>query len=134
MAPPTNDVITVSVPAEAASVQVLRAVTASVAARSDMSFDGIEDLRLAVDEACAWLLTPGRQAGSMTLRLRPMDDRLEAVVSIDGAGPTWPPPDAEQSLSWRVLSALVDTLSLEGDDAGPAIHLTKRTLEPSRTA
>lgn len=134
MAPPTSDVITVSVPPEAASVQVLRAVTASVAARSHMSFDGIEDLRLAVDEACAWLLALRQQPGSMTLRLRPMDDRLEAVVSIDAAERTWPPPDVEESLSWRVLSALVDTLSLEADDAGPAIRLTKRTLEPSRTS
>lgn len=132
MAPPTNDVIAVTVPSEAASIQVLRAVTASVAARSNMSFDGIEDLRLAVDEACAWLLA-GRGATAMTLRLRPMDDRLEAVVSIDTAGRTWPPPDVEQSLSWRVLSALVDTLSLEADDTGPAIRLTKRTLERSRT-
>jgi serine/threonine-protein kinase RsbW len=132
MAPPTNDVIAVAVPSEAASIQVLRAVTASVAARSNMSFDGIEDLRLAVDEACAWLLV-GRGATAMTLRLRPMDDRLEAVVSIDTADRTWPPPDVEQSLSWRVLSALVDTLSLEADDTGPAIRLTKRTRERSRT-
>ena len=132
MAPPTNDVIAVSVPSEAASIQVLRAVTASVAARSNMSFDGIEDLRLAVDEACAWLLA-GRGASAMTLRLRPMDDRLEAVVSIDASDRAWPPPDVEQSLSWRVLSALVDTLSLEADETGPAIRLTKRTLERSRT-
>lgn len=133
MAIPTNDLITVSVPPEAASVQVLRAVTASVAARLRMPFDGIEDLRLAVDEACAWLLSPRQEATSMTLQLRPMTDRLEAVVSIDAAGRTWPPSDPEQSLSWRVLSALVDTLSLEADASGPSIRLSKRTLEPSRT-
>jgi serine/threonine-protein kinase RsbW len=93
MAGPKSDLITVSVPPESGSVQVLRAVTASVAARMNMPFDGIEDLRLAVDEACAWLLGLAREATSMTLRLRPMDDRLEAVVSIDAAGRAWPPPD-----------------------------------------
>ena len=127
------DLITVSVPPETGSVQVLRAVTASVAARMNMPFDGIEDLRLAVDEACAWLLGLAREATSMTLRLRPMEDRLEAVVSIDAAGRAWPPPDLEQSLSWRVLSELVDTVSLDAEASGPSIRLIKRTLEPSRT-
>ena len=132
MASPTNDVITVSVPARAGSVHVLRAVTTSVAARLPIPFDGIEDLRLAVDEACAWLLARGRSATGMTLRLRPLDDRLEAEVSIDADGP-WPPPDLEKSLPWRILSALVDTLSLNSDSGGPSILATKRTLEPSRT-
>ena len=127
------DLITVSVPPETGSVEVLRAVTASVAARMNMPFDGIEDLRLAVDEACAWLLALAEEATSMTLRLRPMDDRLEAVVSIDAAERAWPPPDLEQSLSWRVLSELVDTVSLDAEASGPSIRLIKRTLEPSRT-
>jgi len=134
MAGPKSDLITVSVPPESGSVQVLRAVTATVAARMNMPFDGIEDLRLAVDEACAWLLGLAGGATSMTLRLRPMDDRLEAVVSIDAAGRAWPPPDLEKSLSWKVLSALVDTVSLDAEASRPSIRLIKRTLEPSRTA
>jgi len=134
MAGPKSDLITVSVPPESGAVQVLRAVTASVAARMDMPFDGIEDLRLAVDEACAWLLGLAGGATSVTLRLRPMDDRLEAVVSIDAAGRAWPPPDLEKSLSWKVLSALVDTVSLDAEASRPSIRLIKRTLEPSRTA
>ena len=133
MASPTNGVISVSVPARAGSVHVLRAVTTSVAARLPIPFDGIEDLRLAVDEACAWLLGRGRSATTMTLLLRPLDDRLEAEVSIDAADGPWPPSDLEQSLPWKILSALVDILSLSTDTGGPSILLTKRTLEPSRT-
>jgi serine/threonine-protein kinase RsbW len=133
MAGPKSDLITVSVPPESGAVQVLRAVTASVAARMNMPFDGIEDLRLAVDEASAWLLGLAGGATSVTLRLRPMDDRLEAVVSIDAAGRAWPPPDLEKSLSWKVLSALVDAVSLDAEASGPSIRLIKRTLEPSRT-
>ncbi len=94
-------------------------MTASVAARLPIPFDGIEDLRLAVDEACAWLLARGRSASAMTLRLRPLDDRLEAEVSIDVADGPWPPPDMEQSLPWRILSALVDTLSVDTDGGRP---------------
>ena len=133
MASPTNEIITVSVPPEAGYVHVLRAVTASVAARLPIPFDGVEDLRLAVDEACAWLLARGRSASGMTLRLRPLDDRLEAEVSIDAADGPWPPADLQQSLPWKILSALVDTLSVDTDGGRPSIRMTKRTLEPSRT-
>jgi serine/threonine-protein kinase RsbW len=133
MAGPTNEVISVSVPATAGSIHVMRAVTTSVAARLPIPFDGIEDLRLAVDEACAWLLARGRSATEMTLRLRPLGDRLEAEVSIDAADGPWPPPDLDKSLPWRILSALVDTLSLTTDAGAPSILLTKRALEPSRT-
>jgi serine/threonine-protein kinase RsbW len=133
MASPTSESITVSVPPEAGYVHILRAVTASVAARLPISIDGVEDLRLAVDEACAWLLARGRSESGMTLRLRPLDDRLEAEVSIDAVDGPWPPPDLQQSLPWKILSALVDTLSVDTDVGSPSIRLTKRTLEPSRT-
>lgn len=121
--------ITVSVPSRADHVHVLRAVTASVAARLRMPYDAIEDLRLAVDEACAWLLMPRSDAGPIVLRLRLLDDRLEAVVSIDDAERVWPPADVERSLSWQILSALVDSIEVDAAPPGPSIRLSKRTLE-----
>jgi serine/threonine-protein kinase RsbW len=130
--PPSEDVVTVSVPPRPEFVHVLRAVTASVAARMRIPFDGIEDLRLAVDEACAWLLGARADAATLTLRLRPQEGRLEAAVSLDAAAQAWPPPGMEETFSWRVLSALVDSVSLNSEPTGPSIRLAKRTLEASR--
>jgi serine/threonine-protein kinase RsbW len=127
--PASSEHITVSVPADVASVHVLRAVTAAVASRMRMSFDAIEDLRLAVDEASAWVLGTNRRASTLTLRLLPLEDRLEAIVAVDGSGGAWPPPDVEQGLPWRILSALVDTLAIGTDPSEPSISLGKRTLE-----
>jgi serine/threonine-protein kinase RsbW len=129
---PNLEQITVAVPAVAARVHVLRAVTAAVASRMRMSFDAIEDLRLAVDEASAWLLGTNPGASSLILRLLPLDDRLEAVVAVEpGAGEAWPPADVEQGLPWRILTALVDTLALGTEPSEPSISLGKRTLEPT---
>ena len=129
---PSPEQITVVVPAVAARVHVLRAVTAAVASRMRMSFDAIEDLRLAVDEASAWLLGTNPGASFLILRLLPLDDRLEAVVAVEpGAAGAWPPADVEQGLPWRILTALVDTLALGTDTSGPSISLGKRTLEPT---
>src|SRR5690348_1071514 len=53
----TQDHVTVCMPAEGAYLSVLRTATAGLAARLDFTLDEIEDLRIAVDEACAMLLS-----------------------------------------------------------------------------
>ena len=49
-------------PADSAYVSVLRTTTAGLAARLDFTIDDIEDLRIAVGEACAMVL-PEADAG-----------------------------------------------------------------------
>ena len=44
------------IPADGAFLSVLRTATAGLAARLDFTLDDIEDLRIAVDEACAVVL------------------------------------------------------------------------------
>lgn len=127
--PAFQDAVVVSVPASPEYVNLIRAVTASVAARVPLSFDAIEDLKLAVDEGCARLLTV-RAARRMQLRLTESDYGLEAVVSIDAEVGPWPPPDIEETFSWRVLSALVDTVALDLDGGAPSVRMTKARLDP----
>ena len=52
-----RDRVRVCMPAEGAYLSVLRTATAGLAARLDFTLDEIEDLRIAVDEACAMLLS-----------------------------------------------------------------------------
>jgi hypothetical protein len=54
--PGTQDFVEVRLPAAGAYLSVLRTATAGLAARLDFTLDEIEDLRIAVDEACAILL------------------------------------------------------------------------------
>ena len=57
--PPRHEVqdrVTIQMPAEGAYLSVLRTATAGLAARLDFTLDEIEDLRIAVDEACGMLL------------------------------------------------------------------------------
>src|SRR6478735_3271011 len=51
-----SDTVDLRVPADPAYLAVLRTATAGLAARLDLTLDEIEDLRIAVDEACALLL------------------------------------------------------------------------------
>jgi serine/threonine-protein kinase RsbW len=121
--------VTVSVPARPEFVHVLRSVIASVAARADLTYDQIDDLRLAVDEACAQLLTLRGTPGALLLRVRALEGGgLEIVASIDIEGVAWPPAGAERTLTWQVLSALADEARFEQTDGHPALRLTKRRV------
>src|SRR6476646_893754 len=93
-----DDVVSLVVPAEGGYLGVLRTATAGLAARLQYPLDRIEDLRIAVDEACAMLLviTP-RDA---ELRCRFEIGELELTISISAPikpGASLPGP---QSFPW----------------------------------
>jgi serine/threonine-protein kinase RsbW len=121
--------VNVKVPARPEFVHVLRSVIASVAARADFTYDDIDDLRLAVDEACAQLLGIDGVGSALSMIVRGLDGGgLEVVVSVDARGATWPPAGAERTLTWQVLSALADEARFENADGRPALRLTKRRV------
>jgi serine/threonine-protein kinase RsbW len=127
--------VTVSVPARPDFIHVLRSVIAAIAARADFTFDSIDDMRLAVDEASAQLLAFAAPASSLTLRIILSEEGgLEVVASTDADISTavWPPEGAERTLTWQVLSALADEARFERLDSGPALRLWKRRAEASR--
>ena len=113
------------VPARPEYVRLLRAVAASLAARLDFTYDRIEDLRLAVSEACSTLLALPWEAELLVLRVFATDERVTAVVCTDAeAGPDgWPPVEAERTLAWKVLSGLADSAAFEVGEEGPAVRL-----------
>src|SRR5712692_5675710 len=118
--------ITLSVPAEAGSISVLRAVVASVAVRLDLPVDDIDDLRLAVDEACGHLLSVQPRGTTLSLRVDGSDESIEVVAWTNAADPAWPHQGAGDSLAWQVLSALTEGPSLDRERGSPAIRFSKR--------
>ena len=124
--------ITISVPARTGFVHVLRAVTAGVAAGLDFPIDEIDDLRLAVDEASAHLMSGAARSGRITVRLTPNADRLEVLAWGDAEDGAWSPEEAKRAMSWHVLSALADEAAMEHVDGAPAIRFSKRL--PGRSA
>jgi len=126
--------VTVKVPAQPDFVHVLRSVVATVAARANLTVDEIDDLRLAVDEACAQLLSLPSPATTLTLVLSPGDhDGLVVLASIDADVRAWPPEGAERTLTWQVLAALADDARFEQVDGHPALRLTKNR-QPATTS
>jgi serine/threonine-protein kinase RsbW len=120
--------ISLSVPAEAGYLNVLRSVTAGVAARLEIGFDDVDDLRIAVTEACNRLLSLGAEGRSLTIGLSPSDEGLTVAVEIDAELTEWPFAGSHETLAWRVISGLVDEANEELRDGRPTIVLTKHTI------
>ncbi len=123
--PAVGGVIELTVPALASFLAVVRTATAGLAARLSLSFDDIEDLRIAVDEACTMVLSlPGAQAAALTCRYEVLPDALAVRVSAQVHGSPVLPP--ERSFAWQVLTT--HATGVRGAvDAGHAwIELRKR--------
>lgn len=134
MEEPHDSSVYVSVPPRAEFLALLRTVTGGVATRMQLPLDAIDDLRLAVDEAVAFLLTTGRNASRVEMRLDPTDGELTATVGTDSSIEEWPPAGYEATLPWRVISGLTDAASVTRSEQGtPTITIVKRTLDPRST-
>lgn len=90
-------------PAESAYVAVLRMTTAGLAARLDFTLDDIEDLRMAVGEACALVLEHADPGGDLHATFDLSDGSIRVAVSADSS--TDDDPD-QDSFGWQVLTAL----------------------------
>jgi serine/threonine-protein kinase RsbW len=124
------DVVVVSLPATGAYLSVLRTATASLAARLDFTLDEIEDLRIAVDEACAMLLTQAVPGADVECSFTLAGDGMRVRVSVltnDGAEPS------RDTFAWTVLTALAGQVNSEaGVDNRVTIELEKhRTVMAS---
>jgi serine/threonine-protein kinase RsbW len=117
------DTVELRVPADPAYLAVIRTTTAGLAARLDLTLDEIEDLRIAVDEACGLLLDRrSRQPESLAATFRIHPDSLEVVVR----GPAPELPD-DSSYAWALLKALAgEVQTCSGGASGSWIRLIHR--------
>jgi serine/threonine-protein kinase RsbW len=123
-----GDVVVLTIPAAGAYLSVLRTATAGLAARLDFTLDQIEDLRIAVDEACGMLL-PGAVPGTeLRCAFTLETDRIGVEVSVP-AGSTAAP--SRETFAWTVLSALAGEVDAHDGDGRIAIRLVKRRGRPT---
>lgn len=124
-APSDAAVVELTVPANTSYLGVVRTATAGLAARLGFTLDEIEDLRIAVDEACVMLLSlRAVEAPTLTCRFRVGLDALNVAVSatVDRRA-TMP---AEQSFAWQVLTAHADDVTGWAEAGIATVELVKR--------
>jgi len=119
-----RDVVTLRLPAAGAYLSVLRTATASLASRLDFTIDDIEDLRIAVDEACAMLLSRALPGVDLECSFELTGDAIRVSVTVptvDGEEPS------RDTFAWTVLTALAGEVDSSVDaDKRVTLALRKR--------
>ena len=123
-----SDLVEIRLPASSAYLSVLRTATAGLAARLDFTLDEIEDLRIAVDEACAILLPRDGASRELTCRFELGEGALGVTVSAPAHEGILPERD---TFAWTVLSALAGEVDSGRDGDSVYIRLLKRRGLPS---
>ncbi len=120
-----QDVVDISVPANGAYVATLRLTATSLAARCDLTVDDIDDLGLAVDEACALLLPHAQPETTLSAHFELEVGFLTVTTSVHAPDADSASPD-RSGFAWSVLSALASDVEVAGHDGTLSITVTKR--------
>ena len=117
------DVVEIRTPADVAYVSTLRLTAASLASRCDLTIDDIEDLRLAVDEACSLLLPHAQQPSALEARFEigRGELRVHATIATSAAASL-----DRSGIAWTVLDALATSVDVTAEDHRMAISVTKK--------
>ena len=111
---PTGTDVRLSLPAQPDSLGVIRHVLGAFAEALRLPPDVVEDIRLAVTEACTNVVRHAYdgEGGTIDVAMRPSNGRLEVIVSDRGRG-MGPSPDLEgPGLGLPLIAALADSVEL----------------------
>jgi len=125
-----RDKVNIRMPADGAYLSVLRTATAGLAARLDFTLDEIEDMRIAVDEACAMLLSQAIPGSDLVCDFILGQDAMTVSVSVSCLAPRVPAGD---TFAWTVLTALAGSVDAQ---VGPGDVLTivlRKSRDSSRS-
>jgi serine/threonine-protein kinase RsbW len=123
------DEVRLDLPARGEFVSTVRMLTAGVAARCDLTVDQIEDLLIAVDEACALLFPHAPPGAHLSARFILAPGDLEVVVSVPADRTATPD---RTGFAWTVLSALADDLTVDNDERRLLLSIRKHRLVRGR--
>ena len=120
--------VSVTIARDPALVRTVRLVAAAVARRlGDEDF--VEEVRLAVGEACALLVgsdaSQARLVGPVEVRMT-TEDRLRVLVRGDGVVPVGDEPtsDIDGVEPWALLRGLIDDFEIHHDGSGTALTMS----------
>ena len=124
----TTTAVTVSIGRDPALVRTVRLVAAAVARRTAADEDFVEEVRLAVGEACALLVGPnGRHVTSSPVEVSMrIEERLRVTVRGAGnvAGQDPPSSDIDGVEPWALLRGLIDDFEIITDADGTALTMS----------
>lgn len=111
------------IPASGAYLAVARAAATGLAAQLHFTYDQIDDLRIAVDEACTQLMARRGSAGTIQLAYHLDGSELSVEASVDA--PDRGGPLERDTFGWQILTAVADEVIEQDQGSRLLIKLRK---------
>ncbi|WP_433475969.1 ATP-binding protein [Spirillospora sp. CA-142024] len=120
-----------ALPRDALSIPVVRRVTGDALRGLGVSEDCVDDLLVAISEACTNVVQHARATGEYEVTGHVDDGACMLKIMDWGGGPRPAPEDrgvlSESGRGIRIMRALVDDLDIDSSpDRGTVVHLRKR--------
>ena len=108
-----KDAIELKVPARQNMMLVLRLTTAGVVARAGLTVDRLDDVKLAVEEACSCLIDSENPPERICLRFSQEESNLVIRICGDGCCEETDMDEDEANVVRCILEALVDGVEFD---------------------
>ena len=109
-----NGSVELSLPARRSMMLVLRLTAAGVVARAGLTVDRMDDVKLAVEEACSCLIGEGGGPERLALRFTQEREGLRIAVRGEGGSAVALSED-EREVVRCILESLADGVEIRGD-------------------
>jgi serine/threonine-protein kinase RsbW len=123
----TTDRITLTVPAKSEYAKTVRMTAAALVSRMGMTYDDVEDVRIAAEEAFVYAVDTLPEDAEVRFEFSVDDDEVEIVVPLGSEDPS-SDEDAERRAAYAtfILESVCDTYGFESDENGARLRLVKR--------
>jgi serine/threonine-protein kinase RsbW len=119
--------ITLTVPATAEFAKTVRMTASALVSRTGMTYDEVDDVRMAAEEAFVYACDHNPQSGSVTVEFDLDSDGIEVKVALSDSLRS-ADEDSERRAAYAtfILQSVSDTFEMSSDDSGPYLRVTKR--------
>jgi len=122
-----QDHITLTVPAKSEYAKTVRMTASALVSRMGMSYDEVEDVRMAADEAFIYAVETLSDGGEIRFEFVVDDSEITIDVAVGSQHPG-DDEDAERRASYAtfILESVCDSVEFASDERGPHLRLRKR--------
>jgi serine/threonine-protein kinase RsbW len=122
-----TDRITLNVPAKNEYAKVVRMTAAALVSRMGMTYEQVEDVRMAAEEAFVYAVDTLPEDAEVRFEFNVADDEIVIDVPLGGEDPS-SDEEAERRAAYAtfILEAVCDSYEFASDEAGARLRLVKR--------
>ena len=123
----SQDRIALTVPAKGEYAKIVRMTAAGLVSRMDMTYDEVEDVRMAAEEAFAYAIDTLPADGEVHVDFLVGDGAIEISVALgDAQGAAGEEAERSAAYATFILESICDRYELASDESGAHLRLLKR--------